>query len=62
MKNSKVTSLGKSEVQGFIVLTSKLKSITQKKSMYFNNFYRKTILLGSNGRQRHMPDITELEF
>lgn len=35
MENSKVTSLGKPEVQAFIVLTSKLKSMKQKKKKGF---------------------------
>lgn len=61
LENSKVTSLGKPEVQGFIVLTSRLKSMKQK--MYlFNNFYLYNILLGSGGKQRHRSDIVEFEL
>ena len=68
MENSKLTSLGKPEVQRFIVLTSKLKQIKQKKKKkkkkkyVFNNFYLKNILLVSDGKQRHRLDLAELEF
>lgn len=65
MENSKLTSLGKPEVQRFIVLTSKLRQIKQKKKKkkyVFNNFYLKNILLVSDGKQRHRLDLAELEF
>lgn len=62
MKNSKVTFLR--EIRGSRIYSSnqQVEINHAKKKYVFNNFYLKNILLGSNGRQRHMPDITELEF